>query len=233
MKTKPKRKAKYKEVFYEKDQWTLLSNLRDKTKKILLTFENFNLNAFVHGSVARGNVTKISDIDIVIPEKIPSFQVESTLKRTKLDIKNKYMIQATPKHSMKAYIEIDSMTTISFPLMKLRKVEREFYSFGGKVNLTSLISGIRVCGVDKNLMMIEPTKTGHIEQSIIGLENYVSKMLGISTQTVLDRVNTLKKRKKSGRTGVFIKKQISSTQTFEMALLKIVNKNPAVKRRMN
>jgi hypothetical protein len=117
--------------------------------------------------------------------------------------------------------------------MKLRKVEREFYSFGGKVNLTNLLSKIRVCGVDKNLMMIEPTKTGHIEQSIMDLENYTAKMLGISTQTVLDRVNTLKKRKKSGRTGVFIKKQIPSTQTFEMALLKITRKNPAVRRRMN
>jgi predicted nucleotidyltransferase len=81
-------------------------------------------------------------------------------------------------------------------------------------------------------MMIQPTKTGHIEQSVIGLENHVAKILGISTQTVLDRVNTLNKRKKVGRTGVFIKKQISSTQTFEMALQKTANENPAVRRRM-
>jgi predicted nucleotidyltransferase len=229
---KSKRKAEYKEVFYENDQWILLSNLREKTKKILLAIENFNLIAFVHGSVARGNVTDDSDIDIVIPEKISSFQIESALRRSKLDIKNRYMVQATPKHSMKGYIEIDEITTISFPLMRLRKVEREFYSFGGAANLTHLISKIRVCGVDKNLMMIQPTKTGHIEQSVIGLENHVAKILGISTQTVLDRVNTLNKRKKVGRTGVFIKKQISSTQTFEMALQKTANENPAVRRRM-
>jgi predicted nucleotidyltransferase len=142
------------------------------------------------------------------------------------------MIQATPNNSMKAYLEIDEITTISFPLMQLRRVEREFFRFGGTLNLNQLNSNLRVCGINKHLMLIEPTELGHIEQTIIGLEDYAAKMLGISSQTVLNRVNTLNKRKKSGRTGVFIKKQIDSNQTFEMMLKKIADKNPMVRRRL-
>ena len=142
------------------------------------------------------------------------------------------MIQATPNTSMKAYIEIDEITTISFPLMRLNRVEREFYRFGGSINLNQIIKKTRVSGVDKQLMIIEPTKMGHIEQSIIGLEDHVAKIVGISTQTVLNRVNILNKRKKIGKTGVFIKKQIAPDQTFEMELQRIANQNPAVRRRL-
>ena len=142
------------------------------------------------------------------------------------------MIQATPNNSMKAYLEIDDITTISFPLMPLRRVEREFFKFGGKLNLNQLNLNVRVNGINKQLMLIEPTELGHIEQKISGLENYIAKMLGISSQTILNRVHTLNKRKKSGRTGVFIKKQIESNQTFEMILKKITEKNPMVRRRL-
>ena len=44
-------------------------------------------------------------------------------------------------------------------------------------------------GVDKRLMLIEPTEKGHVESSIIGKEEYVAKLLGISAETVLDRVH--------------------------------------------
>lgn len=226
-----KRKIDYKVVFYDQDQWLLLSKLREKTKKVLLALEKRNLKAFVHGSVARGNVNKNSDIDIVIHKNLPSFYVENVLKRSNFSILNRYIVQATPKHSMKAYIEINNNTTISFPLMHLRKIEREFYIFGGKIDLSLLLLGKRVIGVDKNLLLIEPTKTGHVEQDIKGLEDHVAKILKISTQTIRDRVNTLKKRKKIGRTGVFIKKQIPPNKTFEMVLQQTSDENPAVRRR--
>ena len=81
-------------------------------------------------------------------------------------------------------------------------------------------------------MIITPTRSGHIEQSIINIENHVAKIIGISAQTVLNRLNTLKKREKIGRTGVFIKKSINPNETFEMELQKIADINPAVRRRM-
>ena len=67
----PTIRAEYKEAIYTKNHWALLSNLREKTKKMLLTFEKSHLTAIVHGSIARGNVNKLSDIDIVIPELNP------------------------------------------------------------------------------------------------------------------------------------------------------------------
>ncbi len=232
MTNKLNRKPDYKEIIYKKNQWIWLSNLRKKAKIILAILEKSNLNPLVHGSIARGDINKSSDIDIFIPELVPSFTIESTLKRAKIEVTNRFMIQATPNNSMKAYIEIDEITTISFPLMPLRRVEREFYRFGGAIDLNQLNSQLRVSGFDKHLLLIEPTEVGHIEQTILGIEDYAAKMLGISTQTVLNRVNTLNKRKKSGRTGVFINKLINPTQTFEMVLKQIADKNPMVRRRL-
>ena len=232
MPTKAPMKTDYKEVIYNKYQWTLLSDHRAKAKKILCTLLKSNLNALIFGSVARGDVTKNSDIDIIIPEVFSSFQIESSLERLGISTLNRYIVQATPSHAIKAYIEIDSTTTISFPLVRLRKVEREFYKFAGEINLNKIHLNKRVYGVDKRLMLIEPTKTGHIEHKIIGLEDYVAKAIGISTQTVQNRVNTLKKREDIGRTGVFIKKIVPSNFTFELILKKLADENPAVRRRM-
>ena len=92
---------------------------------------------------------------------------------------------------MKAHIEVNEQITVSFPLMDMRRVEREFYRFGGEVNLNQLKADVRVAGVDKRLMLIEPTEKGHVESSIIGREESAAKILGISAETVLDRVHTL------------------------------------------
>jgi predicted nucleotidyltransferase len=102
--------------------------------------------------------------------------------------------------------------------MKLRKVEREFHTFGGQIELDDLKRGQRVAGVDKRLMLIEPTKEGHAESTIVSQEEHVAKILGVSVETVLDRVNALLRRDRVGRTGVFIKEEPSEGETFEMHL---------------
>lgn len=142
------------------------------------------------------------------------------------------MIQATPNYAMKAHIEVNEQVTVSYPLMQMRRVEREFYRFGGETNLRQLKACVRVPGVDKRLMLVEPTQKGHVESSIIGKEEYAAKILGISSQTVLDRVHTLLKRDSVGRTGVFAKIELLPDETFEFALKKLSEKNPAVRRRM-
>jgi predicted nucleotidyltransferase len=133
---------------------------------------------------------------------------------------------------MKAYIEIDEKTSVSFPLMHMHKVESEFYKFGGETTLNHLRNGMRVAGVDKRLMLIEPTERGHSESSIIGCEEHAAKTLHISVETVLDRVHALLRRDEVGRTGVFIKKELASEETFEMALKRLADENPAVRRRL-
>jgi predicted nucleotidyltransferase len=82
------------------------------------------------------------------------------------------------------------------------------------------------------LMLIEPTERGHVESSIVGHEEAVAKVLGISAETVLDRVHTLLKRDEVGRTGVFVKRELAADETFELALKKLADTNPAVRRRI-
>jgi uncharacterized protein len=186
----------------------------------------------VHGSIARGDVNKNSDVDVFIAEPQSSFLVETALERAHVPINARLLIQATPNYAMKAYLELDDGTSVSFPLMPMRRVEREFYKFGGEVDLNQLKAGARVAGVDKRLMLIEPTSKGHVESSVIDREEAVAKRLGVSSETVLDRVHALLKRDEVGRTGVFVKRELASDETFEMALKRLADENPAVRRRM-
>jgi predicted nucleotidyltransferase len=232
MSTKPKKRAEYKEVIYSSARWVLLEEFREKAIRIMTALEAFRLRALLHGSIARGDVNKNSDVDMFITEPPSSFLVETALERANIPVSARLLVQATPNYAMKAYIEVDAKTSVSFPLMRTRRVEREFYKFGGEVNLHKLKISARVAGVDKRLMLIEPTEKGHLESSIINREEAAATRLGVSAETVLDRVHALLKRDEVGRTGVFIKKELAPDETFEMALKKLADVNPAVRRRM-
>lgn len=232
MAVKPTNSSDYKEVAYSAVRRQRLKELRGQAEKIMAALEDFHLQSIVHGSIARGDVNKTSDIDVFIGEIQNSFLVETAFEKAKVPINARYIIQATPNYAMKAHIEINEKTTVSFPLMQMRRVEREFYHFGGEVNLSQLKAGTRIAGVDKRLMLIEPTEKGHIESSIIGREESTAKSLRISAETVSDRVHTLVKRDAVGRTGVFIKRELAPDETFELALKKLSESNPAVRRRM-
>jgi len=229
---KPEKIEYGNEIIYDNHHWELFKNLRLSAIRIMEKFESGRLFSIAHGSVARGDIDQNSDIDIFIPNSLSSFQIENAMRLAGLKIVSRFIIQATPTYAMKGYIEVDDKITVSFPLMNLRKTEREFYSFGGKVDLIQLRKGIRVNGVDKRLMLIQPTEKGHRESTIIGFEHQTAKILGISTQTVLNRKLTLLKREKVGRTGVFIKKELSSDETFELLLKRLSGNNPAVRRRL-
>jgi predicted nucleotidyltransferase len=232
MAVKPTRHAETKEATYNAARWTKLQELREKAVAVMTTLNAFHLQSTVHGSVARGDVNPDSDIDIFIAEVQSSFLVETTLEKAKIPLNARFIVQATPNYAMKAHIEIDEATTVTFPLMKMRRVEREFYRFGGEANLAQLKADVRVAGVDKRLMLIEPTASGHVESNIVGREEGVAKLLGISAETVLDRVHALLRRDAVGRTGVFVKKELAADETFELALKKLAEANPAVRRRI-
>lgn len=230
--TKPKKHAEYKEVTYSSAHWALLEELREKAARIMTALEGFHLRTLVHGSIARGDVNKNSDVDVFIAEPQSSFLVETALERAGVPVNERLLIQATPNYAMKAYIEVDAAASVSFPLMRMRRVEREFYRFGGEVNLDQMQAGVRVAGVDKRLMLIEPTTVGHAESSIISREEAAAKRLGVSAETVLDRVHALLKRDEVGRTGVFVKRELAPDETFELAMKKLADENPAVRRRI-
>src|SRR4030065_1114884 len=170
MAAKPEKQSEFKEVTYSPAHWNLLKEYREKGTKMLVALESSHIQAIVHGSIARGDVTPKSDVDVFIPEPPSSFLVETALEKAGLTFNSRYVVQATPNYAMKAHIEIDEKTTVSFPLMCMRKVEREFYRFGGEMSLSRLEQNLRVAGVDKRLMLIEPTPNGVIETSIMGSE---------------------------------------------------------------
>lgn len=232
MAKKPVRRVDCVEVVYESKRWQLLRSYRSKAVKIMEALVKFQLSPIVHGSIARGDVTEKSDIDIFIPEVDSSFIVENALEQSQIRVVRRVIVQATPSYAAKAYLEIGEQTSVSFPLMKMRKVEREFYKFGGEATLQMLKMGVRVNGVDKRLMLIEPTSRGHVESSIIGRETETARLLRISVETVLDRVHALLRRDQVGRTGVFLEKELTEDETFELALKRLADENPAVRRRL-
>jgi uncharacterized protein len=232
MAVKPTKTGEYREVTYTNTRWKQLKTLREQALPIMTALETCHLYSTVHGSLARGDVKETSDIDVFIPEVQGSFQVETALEKAKINPNRRYLVQATPNYAMKAHIEINENTTVSFPLMEMRRVEREFYQFGGEADLQKLKADVRMAGVDKRLMLIEPKEKGHIESSIIGQEEQVAKLLGISAETVLDRVHALLKRDNVGRTGLFVKRELALDETFEAVLKKLAEANPAVRRRL-
>jgi predicted nucleotidyltransferase len=232
MAEKPLRNANSKEVVYNAEHWALLKKFREKASLIMEALEKNSIYSIVHGSIARGDVNAKSDIDVFIPFQVSSFMVETTLGKAGIPIIRRIVVQATPTYAMKAYVEIDENTRVSFPLMKMRKVEMEFYKFGGEATLKDLKNGVRVCGVDKRLLLIEPTEKGHRESPIVGREEHVARLLGISVETVLDRVHALLRRDEVGRTGVFIERELLDGETCEMVLKRLADKNPAVRRRL-
>lgn len=232
MAVKPTKPSDYREVTYTEARWKLLRELRGEAVKVMAALEESHLASITHGSVARGNVKKSSDVDVFIEEAQTSFQVETALEKAGVPANARFIVQATPTHAVKAHIEVNEQVTVTFPLMHMRRVEREFYRFGGEVSLKQLKAEVRVAGVDKRLMLIEPTAKGHVESSIIGREESAAKTLGVAVETVLDRTHTLLKRDAVGRTGVFVKKELAPDETFELALKKLCDLNPAVRRRM-
>ena len=232
MTKKPVRRAERLEIVYNKKHWSLLKELRSEAVKIMEILDHFHLHSIAHGSIARGDVSNKSDIDVFLPDPPSSFIIENALQNTGVSVNRRILLQATPLYAIKGYIEIDKQRCISFPLAKLRPVERDFYKFGGEASLSLLKKEMRVSGVDKRLMLIEPTLEGHVESTIVGREEAVAGLLGISVSTVLDRVRALLRRDKTGRTGVFIERELLRNETFEMVLKKLVDQNPAVRRRL-
>lgn len=226
------RRMEYREIVYDAKRWEMLDFFRQKAIMIMEALRNSHFEAIIHGSIARGDVKKRSDIDVFIPVQISSFTVLTALEKVGIPINRCLITQATPHYAMKAIIEIDERTTVSFPLMKMRRVEREFYKFGGEATLENLKNNVRVAGIDKKLVLIEPIEKGHRESTIVGREEYVAKLLGISAETVLDRVHALLRRDKVGRTGLFIERELAEGETFEMVLKRIAEQNPAVRRRL-
>lgn len=214
------------EVIYEESHWDLLRELRGQAIETMECLREFS--PLVYGSLARGDVHKDSDVDIVIPYVIPSCLLEICLES--FSVVERRISQATPWHLIKGVVELVD-ATITFPLVQPTRIEHEFYQFGGFLALEQLFDESRVPGVDKRLVLIDPTETGHQELSVMGREHEVAKRLEVSIDIIAERVKVLQRRDKVGRTGVFLNKILSPDASFEMVLRALTSTNTQLRRR--
>lgn len=218
-----------RQVVYSKKRFELLENLREKVLKIL---EIIHFPSFVYGSVARGDVHKDSDVDILILNPVPSYKIEYELKEAGFGFFNREIIVATPNSVPKAHIYMDEKTSITLPLIEFSRNEEDFYRFGGLLGREEIISGKRVLGVNKRLLLISPTEDGHRESSIIGRESTVAKLLGVGIDIVNERIRVLTRRDKVGRTGTYLKVGLAPHETFESKLKHILDRDVVLRRQL-
>jgi predicted nucleotidyltransferase len=215
-----------REIHYDDTHWEHLQTLRSEALEITHKLESSGFKPFVYGSVARGDISKSSDIDIIILRPVSSFRIELALGQSL----KRELVQATPSMVLKGHIYLPEDIVVSFPLFKLRPREEEFYRWGGLIDRNGLETKTRVCGVDKRLVLIEPTETGHTEQGVIGKEQEVSKKLNVSIGIAQERVRVLSRRDNVGRTGVYLTRTLNDDESFEAVAKNLQDSDPALRR---
>ena len=232
VKEKISRMSEEKRIFYSEKQWKIFWEKRRKAGTIIEALQENGLEAYVHGSIARGDVHSKSDVDIIILNQSPSYKIEVSLYRHDLHIYSKMIVQATPTHTPKVYYILDPSEEliVSFPIAKLMPREQEFYKFSGMIGYKELLDGKRVPGVNKRLELIIPIDKGHIVKPVIGNESIAARLLDISVETVMERVRVLTRRDEVGRTGVYIKTVLRPEDSVESAVRELMKKNPYIKK---
>jgi len=229
---RPVRTADIVEIIYTEDHWLLFQRLRERAKKLMEALAARGIESIVYGSIARGDVDFGSDVDVFVPRPLPSYEVELTLAEAGFEPMKREIVMATPWHLPKAHVYLDEDYSTTFPLMEPKPLELEFYYFGGAVDLEQLERKVRVPGVDKRLMLIEPTPQGHVEGPIVGREAEVAKHVGVSLDIVRERVQVLTRRADIGHTGIFLQRELAPDESFEAVFKQVAENNPAVKLRL-
>ncbi|MEM4766940.1 MAG: nucleotidyltransferase domain-containing protein, partial [Ignisphaera sp.] len=89
-----------REVHYDRRRWNVFMEKRRKALKILLDLKSCGiLEAFAHGSIARGDVDEDSDVDISLLNSYPSSILRYCLERNGYNVYSLSILQATPKHT--------------------------------------------------------------------------------------------------------------------------------------
>ena len=229
---KPSRILDEEEVFYSKSNWKLLSRMRETATQTIMSLGSWQHSAFVHGSLARGDVDEKSDVDVVIPLTVNTQMIEARLGLAGIEPTAREIEQATPKHSPKArmFLDPEQRVSVTIPLSPFRTLEEQFYVYGGKASIGELGRNVRMKGCTKRLTLIEPVETGHREWSIIGRETEAALALGIKPDIVRERLRVLSRRDEVGRTGIFLTIAVPPSTSFEEALLEETKSNPALRR---
>lgn len=222
----------YKQVTYDDKRWRLLRNLRERAESLMRPLVERGLSPLVYGSIARGDVREGSDVDVFIPYPVSSAMIELYLEEAGFRSWRRVLVQATPSYVPKAYIFFDELTSVSYPLSKMREEEADFYKLAGRIGWDGLRRGERVPGMNKQLTLIIPTPEGHVELPVEHSIEEAAKILAVNPATLRKRVKVLKRRKEVGRTGVYRELEIPPHKTFEEVFEELLARDPALRRRL-
>jgi predicted nucleotidyltransferase len=201
------------EIVYDSKRWNRLRFTRDEALKLMKPFEKRHIETIVYGSIARGDVGPKSDIDIFLPRSPAPEIIESIIETNRIQISEREIIQATPAYAAKGYIHTGKNSGYSFSLVPLKTIEHEFYVFAGSLGFQNIIEDKRILGVDKK-------------------EGETAKKLGVGLSVIRDRIRVLNRRKKVGRTGVYIKRALSPGESFGDVYMQLARSRPALRRRI-
>jgi predicted nucleotidyltransferase len=221
---KPLPPREVREVRYDEKRWKILREKREKAMKPMKILASVGMEPIVHGSIARGDVNEKSDIDIFIPFQVQPFRVEMALRDGSYEPFKREIVIATPWQLPKAHLYLDDELTVSFPLLRPLPTELDFYRFGGALGVDGIEKGERVAGVDKRLMLIEPTPYGHVESSVLGREGEVAKKLGVDVAVVRERIQVLTRRAEIGHTGLYFRRELAPNESFEGVIPEVERK---------
>lgn len=213
-------------VRYPPERFALLARKRGRARPFL---DALSEGSLLFGSLARGDVREASDIDIEVPQGVASFTVEVALAGLNDPWVARTLVAATPNAVVKALWQFGEIT-VSLPLTPPSPLEEAFARFGGAVDRRGVAEGLRVPGVDKRLLLIEPTPDGHTERSVCDRVEEVARVLGVDADVVRGRVRVLERRSKSGRTGVYLTEPLEDSESPEEALARLSDSDPAVRR---
>jgi len=221
-------------VVYSQDRWMLLENLRSKAGKIMSILAAGSMETIVYGSIARGDVKPTSDVDVFIPYPVSSPLLQVYLEENDFKVYRKVLVQATPSYVPKAYMYLDEeeLTSVSFPLAKMRREELEFYRLAGQLDYNMLRENNRVPGINKELKLIIPVEEGHVEIPLKSNVELAAKVIGLNPQTIRNRIRVLERRIEHGRTGVYREVDVSREESFEEVLRFLEARDPALRRRL-
>lgn len=212
-------------VVYTVEHWEILNELRRRAIRVMEELHpRFEL--LVIGSVARGDIHRNSDVDLVSTRPYPPGILEEELEIRGFHVIHREIVQATPLTTPRIYFYMGDNVKVSTPITPLKPLEEEFYRFAGYLTLSELKRGERRPGVNKRLMLIIPTADGHEEQSIVNREAEAAKILGVSISIVRERVEKLLERREAGRRGLYLRAPIPPWMSVE-EYLDVLRRRPS------